>query len=114
MVAETHEAALPRRNTDNIDHREVCMSGRYILTAYVHEALEQAVYDKLEDQSFAGSIPGFPGVVAFAPTLHRCERELRSTLEDWILLGLKLTHPLPVIGGIDLNEVPTCEPVDAL
>jgi hypothetical protein len=36
-------------------------------------------------------------------------RELRSTLEDWILLGLKLTHPLPVIGGIDLNEVPTCE-----
>jgi len=90
------------------------MSRRYILTEYVHEALNQAVYDKLEDQTFAGSIPGCPGVVAFAPTLHRCERELRSTLEDWILLGLKLANPLPVIGDIDLNREPTREPVDAL
>jgi uncharacterized protein UPF0150 len=90
------------------------MSRGCILTAYVHKALERAVYDKLEDRTFAGSIPGCPGVVAFAPTLYGCERELRSTLEDWILLGLKLSHPLPVIGGIDLNEVPTREPVDAL
>ena len=90
------------------------MNRRYILTEYVHEALERAVYDKLEDQTFAGSIPGCPGVIAFAPTLHRCEQELRSTLEDWILLGLKLAHPLPVIGGIDLNKEPTREPVGAL
>ena len=90
------------------------MSRRFILTAYVHEALAQAVYDRLEDQTFAGSIPGCPGVVAFGPTLHGCERELRSTLEDWILLGLKLAHPLPVIGDINLNEEPTREPVDAL
>ncbi|MGA3072408.1 MAG: type II toxin-antitoxin system HicB family antitoxin [Bryobacteraceae bacterium] len=81
---------------------------------YVHEAFGQAVYDKLGDETFAGSIPGCPGVVALAPTLYRCERELRSTLEDWILLGLKLAHPLPVIGGIDLNKEPTREPVGAL
>ena len=74
------------------------MSRRYILTEYVHEALEQAVYDKLEDHTFAGQYPRLSGVIAFAPTLHRCEQELRSTLEDWILLGLKLAHPLPVIG----------------
>ena len=90
------------------------MSRRYILTEYVHQALERAVYDKLEDETFAARIPVCPGVVAFAPTLYRCERELRSTLEDWILLGLKLGHPLPVIGGIDLNKEPTREPVDAL
>jgi hypothetical protein len=101
------------RNTDNIGHSEFRMS-RYILTDYVHEALEQAVYDKLEDQTAAASIPGCPGVVALAPTLYRCERELRSTLEDWILLGIKLSHPLPVIGGIDLNKDPTREPVGAL
>ena len=80
------------------------MSRRYILNEYVHEAFGQAVYDKLGDETFAGSIPGCPGVVALAPTLYRCERELRSTLEDWILLGLKLAHPLPVIGGIDLTR----------
>jgi predicted RNase H-like HicB family nuclease len=113
-AAWAHAAALPRLNADIIEVRELSMSRRYILTAYVHEALAQAVYDKLEDQTFAGSIPGCPGVVAFAPTLHGCERELRSTLEDWILLGLKLAHPLPVIGDIDLNEEPTREPVDAL
>jgi len=90
------------------------LSRRYILTEYVHQALERAVYDKLEDETFAARIPVCPGVVAFAPTLYRCERELRSTLEDWILLGLKLGHPLPVIGGIDLNKEPTREPVDAL
>ena len=90
------------------------MSRRYILNEYVHEAFGQAVYDKLGDETFAGSIPGCPGVVALAPTLYRCERELRSTLEDWILLGLKLAHPLPVIGGIDLNKEPTREPVGTL
>jgi predicted RNase H-like HicB family nuclease len=95
------------------EHKGVFMSRRYILTAYVHEALERAVYDKLEDQTFAGSIPDCPGVVAFAPTLHHCERELRSTLEDWILLGLKLAHALPVIGDIDLYEVATGQPASA-
>jgi hypothetical protein len=29
---------------------------------------------------------------------------LRSTLEDWLLLGLQLGHKLPVIDGINLNR----------
>ena len=90
------------------------MNRRYILTEYVHQALEQAVYDKLADETFAARIPACPGVVAFASTLLHCERELRSTLEEWILLGLKLRHPLPVINDMDLNGEPTREPVDAL
>ncbi|HUM67717.1 MAG TPA: type II toxin-antitoxin system HicB family antitoxin, partial [Chloroflexota bacterium] len=32
--------------------------------------------------------------------------ELRSVLEDWLLVGLKLGHPLPVLAGIDLNQEP--------
>jgi hypothetical protein len=46
--------------------------------------------------------------------LRQCEEELRSTLEDWILVGLKLGHPLPVIAGIDLNKEPNYEPVGSL
>jgi hypothetical protein len=42
--------------------------------------------------------------IAFASTLHECEIELRSVLEDWILVGLKLKHTLPVIADIDLNK----------
>src|SRR5260370_40900056 len=77
------------------------VSRRHILTDYVLRALEQAVYDKLEDETFAARISGCPGVVAFAPTLRSCERELRSALEDLILLGLKLHHPLPLLSDID-------------
>lgn len=65
----------------------------------------QAVYDKLEDGTFAGRILLRAGVVAFGLTFQECEAELRSTLEDWILVGLKLGHPLPVIDGIDLKMV---------
>ncbi|MGQ9570263.1 MAG: type II toxin-antitoxin system HicB family antitoxin [Thermodesulfovibrionales bacterium] len=87
---------------------------RYILSEYMEQAMEQAVYDKLEDGTFAGRIPPCKGVVAFGTTLRQCEDELRSTLEDWILVGLKLGHSLPVIGGIDLNRKPTREQVDTM
>ena len=87
---------------------------RYILSEYVEKVMAQAVYDKLEDGTFAGRIPPCKGVVAFGKTLRECEDELHSTLEDWILVGLKLGHPLPVIGGIDLNREPARGQVDAL
>jgi len=87
---------------------------RYILSEYVEHVLAQAVYDKLEDGTFAGRIPPCKGVVAFAKTLRECEDELHSTLEDWILVGLKRGHPLPVVGGIDLNREPARGQVDAM
>jgi predicted RNase H-like HicB family nuclease len=90
------------------------MATRYILSEYLDQAMAQAVYDKLEDGTFSGKIPVCKGVVAFGATLRECEDELRSTLEDWILVGLKLGHPLPVIGGIDLSREPVREPVDTL
>jgi len=90
------------------------MTVRFILTEYVNQLMANAVYDKLEDDTFAGRIPQCKGVVAFGLTLRECEDELRSTLEDWILVGLKLGHPLPVIGGIDLNKEPQREPVEAV
>jgi len=87
---------------------------RFILTEYVDQAMAHAVYDKLEDGTFVGRIPPCKGVVAFGATLRECEEALRSTLEDWILVGLKLRHPLPVIASIDLNKEPSYEPVGAM
>ena len=87
---------------------------RYILSEYVEKVMAKAVYDKLEDGTFAGRIPPCKGVVAFGKTLRECEDELHSTLEDWILVGLKLGHPLPVIDGIDLNREPARGQVDAM
>ena len=90
------------------------MSRRFILTDYVEQMISLAIYDKLEDGSFTGRIPQCKGVIAFASSLHDCENELRSTLEDWILLGLKLKHPLPVISDIDLNREAQLESLDTL
>lgn len=90
------------------------MTSRFILSDYVEHAMTEAIYDKLEDNSFAGRIPPCPGVIAFATSLRECEQELRSTLEDWILVGLKLGHPLPVLAEIDLNRDPEHEPVEAV
>jgi len=70
------------------------MDARSVLTTYIEHALAYAVYDKLEDGSFAGRIPQCKGVIAFASTLRECKDELRSTLEDWILVGLKLGQPV--------------------
>jgi predicted RNase H-like HicB family nuclease len=66
--------------------------------------MESARYDKLEDGSFSGEVPKMPGVVAFGKTLQQCQQELRSTVEDWILVGLRLGHTLPRLAGIDLNQ----------
>jgi predicted RNase H-like HicB family nuclease len=90
------------------------MSGNYILSDYVEIALEQAEYDKLDDNTFAGRIPSCKGVVAFAESLRECENELRSTLEDWLLVGLKLGHELPVLDNINLNVTPVYEPVESV
>ena len=90
------------------------MPGQFILSNYVEQAMALATYDKLEDGTFAGRVPACKEVVALGETLRECEDELRSTLEDWILLGLKMKHFLPVIAGIDLNQEPTRERVDAL
>ena len=74
------------------------------LTAYFEAAMELARYEKVEDGSYAGEIPKLPGVVSFGGTLRECERELRSTVEDWVLVGLRIGHRLPQLAGIDLNK----------
>jgi len=72
------------------------ISSNFILSHYIDRALIHATYEKLEDDSYGGRIPPCIGVVAFGKTLRECEDELRSTLEDWILVGLMLGHKLPV------------------
>ena len=82
-----------------------------ILTGYIQSAMSHAVYEKLEDGTYSGRIPLCKGVIAFRDSLRECEYELQSTLEDWILVGLKLGHPLPVIEDYDLNKEPSHESV---
>ncbi len=88
------------------------MASKPVLSDYIGQAMEQAEYDKLDDGSYGATIPDCVGVLAFGETLRECDAELRSTLEDWILVGLKFGHRLPIVGGIDLNWEPKREPID--
>lgn len=73
-----------------------------MLTNYIHAALRRAKYEIMDDGQYYGEIPGFDGVWASAVTLEECREELRETLEDWLVLGLRMGHALPVVDGINL------------
>lgn len=84
-----------------------------MLTAYIQAAMRHAHYEMIEDaKPFFGSIPECPGVWASAKSLEVCREELQSALEDWIVLGLRLGHALPVIDGIAVAPE-KLEPIDA-
>jgi predicted RNase H-like HicB family nuclease len=74
-----------------------------MLTQYIQTAMHQAVYELLEDGTFYGEIPTCPGVLSNAATLEACREELQSALEEWLILGLRLGHQIPVLDGIDIN-----------
>lgn len=75
-----------------------------MLTAYINAAMRKARYEILPDgEGYFGTIEGLQGVWANADTLEACQEELREVLEEWIVLGLKMGHALPVIDGIELN-----------
>ena len=75
-----------------------------MLIEYVDKAMGKAVYDKLEDGSFSGEIPQCPGVIAFGETLYQCQKELRSSLEGWLIVKIRHGDKLPVLGRINLNK----------
>jgi hypothetical protein len=84
------------------------MSEVQMISDYIRAAMAAAVYEYVtEDDGTAtvfGSIPDLSGVWCSEPTYPDCQRELQSTLEDWLLLGLRLGHSLPIVGNIDLNR----------
>ena len=74
-----------------------------MITKYLREAMNRARYKILEDGTYYGWIEELPGVWASAGSLEECREELGSVVEDWLLLGLKLGHKIPLLGDIDLN-----------
>ena len=87
------------------------MDFRFPLTDYIQQAMAQAVFEDLGDGTFCGTIPSCWGVIAFGDTVAECREELRSVLEDWMLMGLRWGDELPVVAGIDLNI--STEPVES-
>lgn len=70
---------------------------RYALSDYIHEVIALSEIEQLEDGTYVGKIPNCQGVIAFGDNLSECQTQLSSTLEDWILVGLKLGHILNIL-----------------
>lgn len=76
-----------------------------MLASYLDQAMEQAVYEIIEDEdAYWGEIPGLQGVWARHRTLEGCHRELRKALSDWVGLRLSLGLTIPVVAEIDLGR----------
>ncbi len=68
---------------------------------YIQAALERAVYKTLEgeEEPIFVSVPELPGAWATGKTVEEARKELIGVIEEWVLLGIRLGHPIPPIGG---------------
>ncbi|GJQ60275.1 MAG: type II toxin-antitoxin system HicB family antitoxin [Candidatus Scalindua sp. AMX11] len=74
-----------------------------MLVEYVHGALENAEYKKLEDGTWFVEIPGFEGVWANGKTVEESRKELVDVLEEWLILKLRDKDPIPSVKGYEIN-----------
>jgi predicted RNase H-like HicB family nuclease len=75
-----------------------------MIREYIDSAMKLAHYEIEDDGTYYGEIPECPGVFANEGTLKQCRTSLEEVLEGWVLLGIRLGHPLPMINGIDLLQ----------
>ena len=68
----------------------------------MRSALKAAKYERLENGSYYGEIPGFQGLWANAATADDAKVELEKALEDWILFSVWHHLPVPIVDGIEL------------
>ncbi len=75
-----------------------------MLTEYIEEAMARAVYEKLKDSTYSGTIPPCEGTVALGDTLYECQNELRSVLEGWLIVKIRHGDHIPVVGKVNINK----------
>ncbi len=71
-----------------------------MISEYVEAAMEKAVYEIIENEEpYFGHIEELQGVWATGKTFEECRRELKETLEEWIVLSIQRGLPIPSIDG---------------
>ena len=70
-----------------------------LFAEYLRAAMSHAVYERIEDGPYFGSIPEFQGAWANGTTLEACARELESVVEGWILFAIADHDELPELNG---------------
>ncbi len=74
---------------------------RVMLTDYINAAMATAEFEQLEDSTeIYGEIPRCEGLWAVGDTEDECREELRSALEDWLIVKLHFGDELPAFGDV--------------
>lgn len=66
-----------------------------MLTKCIRASLKRAEYKKLEDDSWYAEFPGFTGVWANGVSVEECRNDLHEVLEEWLILKIRDTDPIP-------------------
>lgn len=69
-----------------------------MLSDYIHQALEQATYELIEDdEPYYAEVPALRGVWATGNSLEECRRNLIEAVEDWLFLSIAKGLPIPTL-----------------
>ena len=74
-----------------------------MIREHIDRALHRATYDKLEDGTFAGEVPGLQGVLAHAETLEGCREQLAEVIEEWVLVRVSRGLSTPALDGVTVT-----------
>ena len=81
--------------------------GYFMITEYIQAAMEKATYEIINDEEpYFAKIPELQGVWANGKTLEECRKNLKEVLEEWIVISIKKSLPIPPIEKCKI-EVPT-------
>ena len=75
-----------------------------MLSDYIHQALEQATYELIEDdEPYYSEVPALQGVWATGKSLEECRRNLIAAIEDWLFFSVAKGLPIPMLGNIAIE-----------
>jgi len=70
-----------------------------LITDYINEALHRARYFVVDGDTFCGTVPGLPGVIATGATLEACRDQLAEVVEEWVLVRVSQRLSAPRLGS---------------
>ncbi len=81
-----------------------------MITDYVNEALHRARYSVVDGDTFCGTVPGLPGVIATATTLEACRDQLAEVVEEWVLVRVSQGLSTPRLGSarVQVRRASSC------
>ena len=75
-----------------------------MLIKYIHDALEHAKYEIIDDEEpYYGEVPELQGVWASGKTLEECRKNLEEVIDEWIIIRLRKGLPIPLIENLNIE-----------